>query len=641
MPSIAVKQINQTDLTTFVLNAASGAAFSGNLMGYIGGSGWFGPYVMTQSGGTFTGPVTFTTGIEVPYVGDTGSATNYLLVFNLLQSGLATNYAQVTGNVITISGNDVIGGYKSVTGRLSLAQAPQNLLDAVNLAFLTGVSGALAAGAGTATNAVNLIGNQIISGIKFFVSIPGSSGTPVNPTDLATKAYVDSATSSTVGAVTLTGLNQALVGTYNFSNTVSVPIATTSTQPVQLAQLQALGTTQGNISGFAGVLSINGSSGASGLIYLQSAGTVQVIQCGPIFYISGIVGNNLTQFYSQKIPLSNGVTGLQVLFSSGFSVNPVVVGNLEVTGTNPITFIASQIYNITTGGFNVAFQSGIVGTNYLYDFNAVPQVNSGQGGFFGLQGANGGLGPVINPRGIWQTAQSYAVYDLVYQPPYNASFLCTVGNVSTSFNAPGGTGNSNWTIYNSGAQGATGLWNAYYNYGTGQIFNYGNTTTYIGSLYGYTGIIPASGAIPSTGANWVQLAQQGAIGQLTISGIVTGNFVNMSFFLNPVNTGLNLAEAWVSKTFNMTGFALGCTSSGTGISIGGYPGPLSGDFYYRDLNNNKTVFQNFIFNSGVYSYISGGLATTITGMWRVGIDLTNTLGGIQNFSIGLFGFGYL
>lgn len=641
---IDIKQINNAELTTFIANAVSGSVFSGNMASYYLGSGYFGNYVLYTTGASqiVNGPITFNYPIEVPYTGDTGAATPYLLVLNMVNSGLATYYLQVTGNTVTLSGNDIVGGYKTFTGQLQLLATPTLSNSAINLAFLTGVSGVLATSAGT-SNVVLLTTNQLITGVKTFVSIPGSLGTPVNPTDLATKSYVDNSSAGSANSsniVTTSGLNQNLSGTYNYTNLLTVPIATNPLAPPQLAQLNALGTVFGGITGFGGVVAINGTSGASGQIYLVGAGSTQVIQCGPIFYISGLNGNSSTQIYASKIPLNAATTGLQINFNTGFTNTPVIVGNLEASGGGgSIAFIDWTVYNVTTGGFGVAFQSGIPnGTpNYYFDFTAMPFL-SGTGGFVGLQGAQGGLGPSINARGIWQQAQMYAVYDVVYNPPYNASFLCYVQNISTTVNAPGGTGNSNWVIFSSGAQGASGIWNGYYNWTTGQIFAYGNTTVYNGSSYGYTGAISESGAPPNTGANWVLLAQQGGIGYFINSGTITGGFVNMSFFLNPVNTGLNLAEAFVGSNFIVTGFALGCVASGTGLSNGGYPGPLSGDFYTRDLNNNKNVIQNFTFNSGIYTYISGGISLNVTGYWRIGIDLTNTLGGIQNFSVGIFGF---
>ena len=75
--------------------------------------------------------------------------------------------------------------------------------------------------------------------------------------------------------------------------------------------------------------------------------------------------------------------------------------------------------------------------------------------------------------------------------------------------------------------------------------------------------------------------------------------------------------------------------------MGGYNGPLSGDFYTRDTGNNKNIIQNFTFQAGmVYSGVVG-ISLPVTGMMRIGIDLTNTLGSLQGLSIGIFGFGYL
>lgn len=634
---IDLKQINNAQLINAIAIYSSGGIFSGNLASYIAGSGSFGPNILYTSGGnqTVIGPITFSSPIEVSYTGDTGAATPYLLVFNMIQSGITTNYNQIVGNTVSLSGNDIIQGSKTFTGNVSILQLPNSYFHSVNLGFLTGVSGVLANSVG-AGNTVLLTTNQLISGIKSFVSIPNSLGVPVNPSDLVVKSYVDNATANIVGAVTTSGLNQVLSGGYQFTNSILVPIATNPNAPATLAQLQALGVVLSAPTGFAGVLSINGSSGASGSVFLQSAGTVSVIQCGPIFYISGISPNGLTQLYSAKLPVASGTTGLQFIYNSGFNSAPVVIGNLEVTGNSTVGFALDTIYNVTTGGFAVAFSTGIPGNNYLFDFAVLPIISGS--GFYGLQGAQGLVGPSINSRGIWQVGQMYNNLDVVYNPPYNASFLCYNPNISSSLNSPGGTGNSNWSIFSSGAMGASGIWNAYYNFSTGQIFAFGNTTFFNGSSYGYTGLTPTSG-IPPTGAGWVTLASQGAIGYFINSGTITGNFVNMSFFLNPVNTGLNLAEAFVSRTFNVTGYALGCTSSGTGLSIAGFPGPLSGDLYYRDLSNNKTIFQNFTFNSGIFSSVSGNLAITVTGMYRIGIDLTNTLGGLANFSIGVFGFG--
>lgn len=638
MPLIQAKQIDPTSLSQFILSSFSGANFSGSLQAYVAGSGWLGPNVVYASGGSqnIASQLIYLVSPDVPYIpNDTGSAINYLFLSNFVGSGITgINLA----NFITTTGNEQnLGGYKSFSGQLRVMGVPQSIYDTVNLSYLQIVSGVLQTGLNNVTvaNAVLLTSNQLISGVKSFVSIPNSLGTPVNPTDLATKSYVDA--SSPPNVVTTTG-NFSLTGNYNFLNSPTVPIATVSNQVPQLSQLNALGTTMGQVTGFAGVLSINGTSGASGLVYLQSAGTVQVIQCGPIFYISGMQGQNVTPLYSAQTPLASGTTGLTYMFTSGFSAIPTVVGSLEYTGLGTIVYTNSIPYFITTSGFNVAFQSAIPDTGYIYNFTAMP-VNSGSG-WFALQGPQGPTAPTPNVRGIWQLGTLYNNLDIVYSTPYNASYISNSTAVSTNGNQPQGTGFGQWALYYTGVTGPTGTWVWQGTYNNNSIYQYGYSTFNSGSSYGYTGSSPISGVSPGTlTGGWTLIAQQGNIGYFINSGTITGNFVNLSFFLNPVTTGLNLAEAFVSRTFNVTGFALGCTSSGQGVTLGSV-GPLSGDLYYRDLSNNKTVFQNFTFNSGTYSYVSGNLAVPVTGMYRVGIDLTNTLSGIQNFSIGVFGFGY-
>lgn len=586
---IAVKQINQIDLTNFVNSVSSGAAFSGNLNNYVNASGWLGNQVLYGSGGTqqVLTTLNFTVSPNVPYVGNTGSATNYLLVVNMINSGLNILNTGITSSYITITGNEQIGGYKSFTGQFQVQGNPVGIFDVINNRYLLGVSGILQSGINSIVvpNTVDTFSTQTISGLKIFTILPQSNVTPVNSADFVTKAYVDS--SNPMGVVTTTG-DQIISGNKTFLQSPIVPIATNGNQAVTYTQLASVGTVMGNITGFAGVLQINSTSGASGTIYLEGAGTVQVIQCGPIFYISGITPNNATQLYSARIPLPSGITGLQFIYASGFSSNPVVVGEMEMTGTGPISFFQQLVYNVSTTGFNVAFQSGIPSNNYYFDFTATPVVSGGSG-FATLQGPQGLLGQSINVRGIWGQGTVYNQYDVVYNPPYNASFISNQTAISTLGNQPAGSGNGPWTIFATGVIGATGA--------------------------------------------------SGAIGSLVISSgaYITGNFVNLSFFLNPVSTGLNLSESWVVQTFRCTGFALGCTSSGLGPAFGSN-GILSGDLYYRDQSNNKTIFQNFTFNSGAWTYISGGFSTTITGYSRIGIDLTNTLSGIQNFSIGVFGF---
>ena len=194
----------------------------------------------------------------------------------------------------------------------------------------------------------------------------------------------------------------------------------------------------------------------------------------------------------------------------------------------------------------------------------------------------------------------------------------------------------------TGAQGPTGYWAWQGNYNPNANYAPGTSVFLSGSSYGLTGIsgFYSSGINPAllTGG-WTYVAQAGGIGSLVIQSgaYITGNFVNLSFFVDPVLTGLDLADAWISRTFQFTGFALGCLTSGNGPYV---PGAiLSGHIYCRDLNNIKTTLQSFTLNTGVYTSISGGFGIPVTGMYRMGIDLTSTISGISKLAIGAFGFG--
>jgi hypothetical protein len=221
--------------------------------------------------------------------------------------------------------------------------------------------------------------------------------------------------------------------------------------------------------------------------------------------------------------------------------------------------------------------------------------------------------------------------------PNFVSYWTTGTAISDSFNAPSGTGTSLWQILSSGSQGPTGFYIYKGVHNTGSIYNFKESVTYDGSSYVYTGTSPISGFTPEnlTGG-WGLIAAKAPLGYYVNNGIVTGNFSTLSFFLSPVSTGLDLAESFVARSFFFTGFSLGCITTGSGPSNGGL---LTGRIYIRDTGNNKIVLQNFTFDSGKFHYRSGDFSQPITGEYRIGIDIRNTLSGIDKFSVGVYGFG--
>lgn len=631
MSQIRTAQINQADLLAFIQGAGSGA-FSGNLSAYIGNSGTFGLYVLyTNQDQSILGTNTFLTPPLVPFSGGTGTALQRGYALQLISGSIIGASGAITSQSVLLVGDALISGYKQFTGALGVG-TPVNTGDATNLAYVRAISGVLQSGINniTVANAVLTGTNQTVNGIKTFlqspqVPPPGGSG------DAVSKFYVDNVVPGFLNVVQLTG-DQTVSGVKTFLQSPIVPIATLPNQAVTKSQLDSIGNVMAPITGFAGVISINGISGASGYIFLQGAGTVAVTQCANIFYISG-VGSTLSQLYNAFIPIPSGATGLSFVYTTPLSQKPVITNAIETTGSNVIS-IAPTIYGSTISGFNVKLSTGTPDGTYLYDFTSFPITGSG---FSVGQGQQGNTGPSINVRGFFQIGQTYAPLDVVYAPTYNASYISNNTAVSTSLNAPGGTGNGQWIIFSTGVQGATGYWQWKGNYNAGAVYSNAQSTFSNGSSYGFTGAGQISGVTPdSQTGGWALIASKGDLGYYIHSGTLTGSFLNASLYLSPVNTGLDLIDAQIGFTSIVTGFQLRCRVSGAGPTSGG--ALLSGSLYVVGSTNNKTTFQSFTFNSGLYSYYSGGLSYNVTGGYSIGVDITSTLSGIDKFSIGIFGF---
>lgn len=632
---LAAKQIDPTSLGLFIGSYVSGTFLSGALQAYFYSSGWVGPNVLYLTGvapQTVQGSVVFSISPTVPYSGTTGTVSSAKWTLDLVSSTIAAFSGFSTGTFVDLFSAQTIGGNKTFTGQTNVAWPIQSGA-AVPFQYLALVSGLLQTGLNNVTisNAVLTGTNQLINGVKTFlqspqVPPPSSSGDAVN------KSYVDNVVPGFLNVVQLTGDQLTISGVKGFLQSPLVPVATTPFQAVNLAQLNSIGNVMAPITGFAGVISINGTSGSSGYVFFQGAGTVAVTQCGNIFYFSG-VGQTLSSLYSASIPLASGATGLSVVYTTPLSFKPVLTDAIEATGGNVVA-IGRTIYANTVNGFSVVLSQPTPAPGYSYDFTSFPVTGSG---FYALQGQQGNTGPSANVRGFWQVGQIYAPLDIVYAPTYNASFISNATAVSTSLNAPGGTGNGQWALFMTGIQGATGYWTWRGNYSPSTVYNNTNAAFYAGSSYGFTGASPASGFTPDaqTGG-WTLVASQGALGYYINSGIVTGNFLNASLYMSPVNTGLDLVDVQIGHTSIITGFQLRCRVSGSGPTSGS--ALLSGSLYMVGSTNNKTTFQSFTFNSGLYSYYSGGLSVNITGGYSIGVDLLSTLSGIDKFSIGIFGF---
>lgn len=634
---IRVKQINSAELQDFVLASMTGTAFAGNVVAYVQSSGWLGTHVLYITGApqTVLGQKTFALPIDVPYSGLTGQTVARLYIDDKIARDLNSYSGFANTYNVYKTGDQYISGSKIFVNPVFVADPSQSghavnkfLLDILSGFFSTGLTNVSVA------NTVKTTGTQYISGEKTFQFSPIIPTTPTSVSGAVNKQYVDNL--QLTGVVYITG-DQSITGVKTFLNSPVVPVAVSPSQAVQKAQLDALGTVMGGVTGFAGVLTINGTSGASGNVYLEGAGTVTVNQCGPVFYISGNSANN-TQLFSARIPLPSGVTGLTYVFgASGLAGGrPSITDSLEVTGGLG-GFFNYYLYNVTNTGFQVAFQSGIPNNNYVYNFQAIP-LTTGGSGFFGIQGPVGQRGQTPTPRGIWSAGVLYSYLDFVFLNENKTSYITTTTHASDSFNKPAGTGNAYWQIFSSGIVGPTGDWAYQGGFQTGTIYRRGYSVTYDSSSYAYTGLNEISGVYPDISASgWVPIALKGQIGYLNITsgGYITGNFVNVSYYLSPVGTGLNLAESFIGNNFNITGFKLGCHTTGVAPLLGGI---LTGNLYTRDDLNTKTILQTFTFNTGVRVYFSGNLAINFTGGNRLGVDIRNTISGIDGFTIGVFGF---
>ncbi len=629
---ISVLQIAQPGLNNAIANTISGANFSGILQAYVNASGYLGNQVVYITGDQdINGIKNYLVSPLVPFVTNTGGAINLNQVLSLITGSIQSYSGYGDGFLVHRVGDESISGNKSFLTSISVPN-PSNTGNAVNLLYLSVVSGILQ----TEINNVNPQGVAHLTGTETFVGQKTFLLSPLVPIPTNDSGAVPLGYLSTLNLTGVAYVNQPNTFTQANTFTVSptIPIGVASNAPVTVAQLNAA-VIAGGSTGNGSVTSVNGISGN---VFIDGAGTVTVYECSGIIIVSGHSANN-TQLYASKIPMSSGVTGLQWIFGTGFSLNPTVVGNLELSGNSSISFIKHTVYGTTTSGFNVAFESGMPSSNYLFDVNVIP-FSSGQSGFMGIQGAAGRNGLSPNARGAWQQGVFYNPLDYTFTSPLFTSFICTSGHVSTLSNIPTSTGNGVWQIFSSGQQGATGFWHWRGNFDINSSYSYQDGLFSSGESFGFTGSF-ISGVYPQTlTGGWTYIAQKGAIGSYINSGIVTGNFYSLSLFVDPVTSGLAVGESFIGSSFILTGYALGAVTSGAGPLIG-TNAQMSGRIYSRALDNSTTTLFNFTFNSGLFPYYSGnGLAINCTGGSRIGLDITSSLSGISKFSVGVFGFGF-
>ena len=546
--SIAVKQIDQTQLAAFVKLTASGASFSGNLLDYVNNKGYLGSGVVAATGGSQTiyTDISFFQSPSVPYSGTTGEAVARKYIDDLNDKTIKNYSGFATGNYVSAVFSNTFTATNTFTQNVFLPKAT-NTGHATNLSDLVNVSGILQSGINNVSIAgsVYVFGEQLITGKKIFAA-GATVSAPSEPSGVVNLAYL-TGNFTVANAVATTG-NQNISGVKIFLNSPLGPIGTAPTSFVTKQQLDALGISMGGVNGFAGVISVNAQSGASGHLFFQGAGNVTVSNCAGLFTFSGQESQS-TKIYSNTFLLATGATGLRVNFSSEFGETPAILSSMQ-TSAGPSSVIFDTIYNVNISGFNISFSNPIVNTGTYYSFLAAPSLLSGYlalKGEQGIQGVAGQNGTSPNLRDVWQNGIVYNPLDIVYQEPN--SYACKLFHFSSHLNAPSGAGTTNWQLFSSGLQRVSGSWDYRGDFNISSIYGRTSAVYLSGSTYGYSGISPISGISPAnlTGG-WHYIARVG-------SGIVGPSGSNGANGTNGTNgtNGINGTAGTGVVTFNFRG----------------------------------------------------------------------------------------
>lgn len=150
----------------------------------------------------------------------------------------------VDGTVVRTSGDQSIGGNKTVTGRLRINAAPSWSTDVTNKAYVDAAAAAATGTTYSAGSGLNLSGttfavdgsvlrtsgDQSIAGTKTVTGRLRVNATPAGSTDVANKAYVDAAAAAATGTTYSAGSGLNLSGTsFSVDGTV---LRTTGSQGV-------------------------------------------------------------------------------------------------------------------------------------------------------------------------------------------------------------------------------------------------------------------------------------------------------------------------------------------------------------------------------------------------------------------------
>lgn len=457
-------------------------------------------------------------------------------------------------------------------------------------------------------------------------------------------------------ALWITGGNQTVLGSKTFTGAIGVPYSGTTGQTVARLYVDtfvnlvsgfaqtSLNNSNNTLSGFlSSGLTATGATIVNSLNNLSGLVIANLFTTGSILSAVKVTGSSIIQ-----IANFTGLGGTLVIYSgnqifisgaAGTTVNDpmYVTGNQLVSGLK--RFISGiEVLNSTSpsGAINFAFLSGVSGV-------------------LAAMGGGGGAPNAVFTTGD-QTIGSVKTFTGTVLVPNNPTLPSGAVNLAYLSGVSG--------VLNAAILAGGGAPNA--------VFTTGDQT--IGSVKTFTGtiLVPDNPALPSGAVNLKHLLlvsgtlSSGGVGAtinnfyITGTGtinntfnstgnitntfnyndtIITGNFIDVSFFLDPIATGLNLFEAHIAHGFTFTGAAFSCRTSGFGPVTGG-GAAMSGKIYQVDNNNTEQTLYSFVFQSGLIYSGSPTFNIYVTGRNRVGLSISNSLSGIEKFAVGVFGGTY-
>lgn len=354
-----------------------------------------------------------------------------------------------------------------------------------------------------------------------------------------------------------------------------------------------------NLSGWAGVnfssIQISGGTFLTGTVSLTGVSGLKVVQSGNIALIStdrittGILVSGSNGIIGAATFV--GASGLNAVLTTPTTVSYVLNGSsltgLWITGSQTI----GGLVNYTGYGGLVVIHSG---QTIIFSGGAGGGVGNFSG--LGIQGA-----PILTSGGAILSGLSGIV--LSSGNPVNNVFGINISQISvTGINVVNDTPTTGWVQF-SGVSGAS-------------VTKIGNTF-YFSGLQGGTG---SPGAVGATGPT-------------------SDAFFGINFFSDFVYTGLNLAESFVPRNIAYTGYSVGCINTGVGPLVFGLNTPLTGLIYMRGTGGEKTTLTQFTFQSGEKYQTSGNANVTVSGGFRLGYDITNSLSGLGGLTLFIAGSG--